>query len=189
MDVLELLKEQMVFLLNSGRTKPDEFRNQLMGKGYPDPGTTLTTFTRGNGEVDAFSKEVRGSGMSDSLLIPQSEFRFDIISLQRLGSTTWLNDDIVLACNEQEVMRQNDTHSCGLSVIKNARDRMMGRPVSGESHCYDPIELRMEALRILQSAWRDSALVVLPMEDTHRKRKPKHNGIVKTYKRQKTRTM
>lgn len=98
MDVLELLKEQMVFLLNSGRTKSDEFRNQLMGKGYPDPGTTLTTFTRGNGEVDAFSKEVRGSGMSDSLLIPQSEFRFDIISLQRLGSTTWLNDDIVLAC-------------------------------------------------------------------------------------------
>lgn len=86
-------------------------------------------------------------------------------------------------------MRQNDTHSCGLSVIKNARDRMMGRPVSGESHCYDPIELRMEALRILQSAWRDSALVVLLMEDTHRKRKPKHNGIGGTYKRQKTRTM
>ncbi|EWG46527.1 hypothetical protein FVEG_06984 [Fusarium verticillioides 7600] len=295
MDVLELLKEQMLFLLNTGRTVPDEFRNQLMGKGYPDPSTTLTTFTTGNDEVDAFSKEVRGSGISDSLLIPQSEFRFDIISLQRLGSTTWLNDDIVLACLhlstklpcvrvgfsvpihrentprarrslsrpfqrlamhiseehetdsrsetnalvwlfplfqrgnhfslleideqtrrichydsssigvnsdvkvacnkefpefqyiEEEVMRQHDTHSCGLLVIKNARDRMMGRPVSGASHRYDPVELRVEALRILQSAWRDGALVIPPMDGTHRKRKPKRKGIDKTYKRQKTR--
>ncbi|CVK92412.1 uncharacterized protein FMAN_07308 [Fusarium mangiferae] len=288
MDVLELLKEQMVLLLNTGRTEPDKFRNQLMGKGYPDPSTTLTTFATGNDDVDAFSKEVRGSGMSDSLLIPQSEFRFDIISLQRLGSTTWLNDDIVLAClhlsaklpcvrigfsvpihretttrahcllprpferlamhiskehetdsrsetnalvwlfplfqhgnhfslleideqtrriyhydsssigvnsdikligNEQEVMRQYDTHSCALLVIKNARDRMMGRPVSGALHRYDPVELRVEALRILQSAWRDGALVILPMEGKHRKRKPKGKGIDKVYKRQKTRTM
>ncbi|SCN81979.1 unnamed protein product [Fusarium fujikuroi] len=294
MDVLGLLKEQMVFLLNTGRTEPDEFRNQLMGKGYPDPCITLST--TGNDEVDAFFKEVRSSGMSDSLLIPRSEFRFDIISLQRLGSTTWLNDDIVLACLhlstklpcvrvgfsipihrqnatragyllprpferaamhiseehetdslpetnalvwlfplfqrenhfslleideqnkriyhydsssigvnsdvkvacnkefpefqyiEEEVMRQYDTHSCGLLVIKNARDRMMGRPVNGASHRYDPVELRVEALRILQSAWRDGALVVPPMEDMNRKRKPKGKGIDKTYKRQKTRT-
>ncbi|KAG5787888.1 hypothetical protein H9Q69_013055 [Fusarium xylarioides] len=78
---------------------------------------------------------------------------------------------------EQEVMQQPDGHSCGPLVIKNARDRMMGRPVgAGTLHSDDTDELRMEALRILKLAWNDHALVVAPKEEGIKKRKRKPNS-------------
>ncbi|KAG4258500.1 hypothetical protein FPRO03_03454 [Fusarium proliferatum] len=240
MDVLGLLSEQITLISNTGSTDPEQFRKQLIEKGYPDP--CATSSTTGNDNVDAFLAEVCSSSTSGRLLIPWAKFQFDMVSLQRLVLATWLNDDIILACLhlstklpfvrvgfsvpihrqtatragglvpdpfqrasnlvsekrhslktdalvensdiktacnrefagfeyiEKETMRQNDFHSCGPLVIKNARDRMMGRPVaSGASHTYDATELRMAALRILRSAWSDGALTVAPMKDEDRK--------------------
>ncbi|CVK92439.1 uncharacterized protein FMAN_07335 [Fusarium mangiferae] len=284
MDVLGLLSEQITLISNTGRTDSEQFRKQLIEKGYPDP--CATSSTTGNDNVDAFLAEVRSSSTSGRLLIPWAKFQFDMVSLQRLVLATWLNDDIILAClhlstklpfvrvgfsvpihrqtatragglvpnsfqrasnlvsekrhsletdalvwlfpffqrgnhfslleinerdkkiyhydsmthrensdiktacnREFETMQQNDFHSCGPLVIKNARDRMMGRPVaSGASHTYDASELRMAALRILRSAWSDGALTVAPMKDEDRKRKMNRGATGKVHKRQKTRT-
>ncbi|KAL5597829.1 hypothetical protein FOBRF1_011622 [Fusarium oxysporum] len=291
-EVLGLLSEQIKFISNTGRTSPALFREQLVKRGYPDP--YATSPTTGSNEVDAFVDEVRDSNTSGRLLIPRANFKFDIASLQRLAPTTWLNDDIVLAClhlstrlpfvrigfsvpmhrqtatragslvpdpfqrassvisgarasktetlvwlfplfqrnnhfslleinerdekiyhydsmthgenthiktacnkafsrfpyEEKRVMQQpdEDTYSCGALVIKNARDRMMGRLVAAQSsHTHDATELRMGALRILQSAWRDHALTVAPMEEEARKRKFNSSINSNTHKRQKTR--
>ncbi|EXA53689.1 hypothetical protein FOVG_01423 [Fusarium oxysporum f. sp. pisi HDV247] len=95
-EVLGLLSEQIKFISNTGRTSPALFREQLVKRGYPDP--YATSPTTGSNKVDAFVDEVRGSNTSGRLLIPRANFKFDIASLQRLATSTWLNDDIVLAC-------------------------------------------------------------------------------------------
>ncbi|KAF4468233.1 hypothetical protein FALBO_4852 [Fusarium albosuccineum] len=96
MAILRLLEEQMTSLLSTGKTNPEEFRQQLVEEGFLDPCTAPSA--TGDEELDAFLEEVRGSSMSDRLVIRHANFQFDIASLQRLGSTRWLNDDIILAC-------------------------------------------------------------------------------------------
>ncbi|VTT63548.1 unnamed protein product [Fusarium fujikuroi] len=71
---------------------------------------------------------------------------------------------------------------------RETQNSIMGRLVAAQSsHTYDATELRMGALRILQSAWRDHALIVAPMEEEARKRKFNSSINSKTHKRQKTR--
>lgn len=95
MTVLQLLADQMTLLLETGRTNPDKFRYDLESKGLPfsDPGSS-TRFV----ELDGLCKQVRDSISGDMLLVKGSDFRFGVDSLRRLAATTWLNDEVILAC-------------------------------------------------------------------------------------------
>jgi hypothetical protein len=96
MEIFKLLAKQLETLSNTGRTNPEEFRADLMNLSYQDP---CATFTATNSkEVDALIQEVHESSESDKLFIPSAGFQFDSASLHRLGTQTWLTDDIVLAC-------------------------------------------------------------------------------------------
>ncbi|KAK7407901.1 hypothetical protein QQX98_009912 [Neonectria punicea] len=95
MTVLRLLADQMALLLETGRTNPDKFRDDLESEGLPasDPGSST-----GCAEPDAFYEQVRDSIAGDMLLVKGTDFRFGVESLRRLGVTRWLNDEVILAC-------------------------------------------------------------------------------------------
>lgn len=95
MAVLRLLTSQVALFVKTGRTDQAKFRDDLGREGLAvsDPG--LPT---GDEEFDAFYNEVQKSGTSKDLLIKGVNFQFAKKSLERLATTRWLNDEVILAC-------------------------------------------------------------------------------------------
>jgi hypothetical protein len=95
MAVLRLLADQMTLLLETGRTNPGKFCDDLDSEGLPisDPSSSTRRV-----DLDAFYERVLGSTTGDTLLVTATAFKFGVKSLWRLGATRWLNDEVILAC-------------------------------------------------------------------------------------------
>lgn len=82
--VLRLLADQMILLMETGRTNPDKFRYDLKSEGLPFLDLCSST---GCVELDGLYEQVRDSITGDMLLVKGTEFRFGVDSLLRLGGT------------------------------------------------------------------------------------------------------
>jgi len=85
----------MILLLELGRTHPGEFRDGLESESLLV--SNLGSSTRCV-ELDTFYEQVLNSITCDTLLVTGTDFRFGVESLRRLSATTWLNDEVILAC-------------------------------------------------------------------------------------------
>ncbi|KPA36875.1 hypothetical protein FLAG1_10333 [Fusarium langsethiae] len=96
MIVLSLLDQQMDIFSQTGKTDLGNFRKSLEVEGLassilPVPPTNLKLH-------DILHKQVRARIQGDKLIVKGTDFGVDVDSLKRLSGTTWLNDEIILAC-------------------------------------------------------------------------------------------
>ncbi|KPA38771.1 hypothetical protein FLAG1_08395 [Fusarium langsethiae] len=95
MTVLELLTDQVALFLDIGKTDSGKFRKDLETEGLP-LSSPLPPLKRG--ELGDLYTLVRDSIDGDRLLIAETDFEFGVESIQKLDGTTWLNDEVILAC-------------------------------------------------------------------------------------------
>ncbi|KAF4957163.1 hypothetical protein FSARC_11372 [Fusarium sarcochroum] len=95
MTVLRLMEDQMALFLDIGKTDLSKFRRDLESEGLP-LSSSLPPPRRG--ELDDLCTLVQEPIDGDRLLIVGTGLEFGIESIYKLGGTTWLNDEVILAC-------------------------------------------------------------------------------------------
>ncbi|KAF4948049.1 hypothetical protein FSARC_13842 [Fusarium sarcochroum] len=94
--VLRLLADQMVILLQTGKTNPGVFREHLETDG---PSSLRISSPHKHGRRnDGIYTRVLGRIVSDRVHIRGTDFEFDIGSLRSITGDEWLNDQVILAC-------------------------------------------------------------------------------------------
>lgn len=94
MFVLGLLREQMNALLGTGKTNPDNLRDDLETQGLMAKSQPLDLARA----VASLQNEMRGACGKGRFSIQGTTFELNVESLHRLPAPGWFNDQLILAC-------------------------------------------------------------------------------------------
>jgi len=97
MAVLGLLDDQVKLLLHSGKTDYGIFCDELRSKGI-SPSLLEKVPADAEAELEILAKTARCLPASGELVVVGADFHFPTSSLTRLEGTTWLDDNVILAC-------------------------------------------------------------------------------------------
>jgi hypothetical protein len=94
MTVLRLLEKQMRHFLETGKTDPLTFRDDLENEELFVEGEPLST----SEDISSFVSELQNSESDVILDVKNSGFTFQFGSLSKLSPPKWFNDELILAC-------------------------------------------------------------------------------------------
>ncbi|KAI3341954.1 hypothetical protein F4824DRAFT_495815 [Ustulina deusta] len=95
MNILQHLERQIDLLLENGQTDPAAFKKALQDEIPVETSERTLDISK---EVMSLQRQMRVSVSGDVLQVRNTEFRFDIETLHRLGGTEWFSDELILLC-------------------------------------------------------------------------------------------
>lgn len=99
---MDILSNQLNYLIKEGKTKEEEFEKELQNT-LLGVSSQLLINSKPQAEfikLDNFYQELSKSVTSNRLSVRDSQLpcAFNIIALQKLKGSTWLNDELLVAC-------------------------------------------------------------------------------------------
>lgn len=122
MTTLRLLNDQVKMFIDAGRTRPDQFRDQLVKEQLllPDVVPLGTCLQRLIEKAEQLG--------TDQIMVKKRCFRLDVKSLGRLEEGTWLDSDIILACLHLSKRKPHIRVGFSIPTHTQTRSGMVRRP-------------------------------------------------------------